>query len=82
MLNAFLYEGNSVMDFLLQPRGRELRALAIEGWNKAKPKTPAMYDKDSDMIRALESFMDKLTDAKYVQDALEYRDILADRTRK
>jgi hypothetical protein len=71
MLNVFLHEGNSVMDMILQPRGREIRKLATEGWSRGTPKS----NSDPDMVKALERFMDMITDAEYIQDALERGDI-------
>lgn len=69
MLNTFLYDGQSVMDLIQLARGHEIRSLALEAWNKVKPKDLGRMKKDPDMTKSLEKYMDKLTDAKNVQKA-------------
>lgn len=69
MLNTFLYDGQSLVDLLHLARGREIRSLALEAWNKVKAKDVGHGNKDHDMIKALERYMDKLTDAKYIPTA-------------
>jgi hypothetical protein len=68
MLNTFLYDGQSVMDLIQLARGREIRSLALEAWNKVKPHDLGRMKKDPDM-KGLEMYMDRLTDAKNVQKA-------------
>ncbi|KEF62166.1 uncharacterized protein A1O9_00138 [Exophiala aquamarina CBS 119918] len=69
MLNTFLYDGQSVMDLIHLARGHEIRSLALEGWNKVKPKDLGRLKKDPDMTMDLEKYMDRLTDAKNLHKA-------------
>ena len=57
------------MDLIYLGRGREIRAMALSAWNKVKSKQFGCVEKDAEMFKALERYMDKLTDAKYIQTA-------------
>lgn len=69
MLTMFLHNGSTVVDSIQMAHGRELRMLAIEAWNKAKPVDVDCPNKDPDMTQGLQRYMDQLTipDAKDVQ---------------
>lgn len=67
MLTMFLHDGSTVMDSIELARGREIRMLALEAWNKVRSEDVERLKKDPDMTQGLERYMDKLTDAKHVQ---------------
>ncbi|KAK5049504.1 hypothetical protein LTR84_004433 [Exophiala bonariae] len=71
MLTMFLHNGSTVVDSIQMAQGRELRMLALEAWNKAKPMDLERLKKDPDMTQGLERYMDQLTmaNAKDIQTA-------------
>ncbi|EXJ79303.1 hypothetical protein A1O3_08805 [Capronia epimyces CBS 606.96] len=73
MLNAFLYSGQSVMEFVNIGRGQTSGPCKKDPEAKERDGQPEQIPNEDDLMAALAESMDELTDAKTVEDALVYK---------
>lgn len=75
MLNAYLYSGHSMLDLIQLESASEIRARALQKHGLRRIKFPSAGRVEGDMERmsALVKFMDELTDARIVREALVYQ---------
>ena len=75
MLNTFLHEGSTVLDFVMIGRGSSVTT--VLGRHATKLKREGRCGTECNVASAIRD-MDRATDAKMVREAKVYRPILVD----